>query len=325
MGEQLLVGLGLTLVLTPALIFVSVLLKLYEHPNERRINSTPVPTAGGLGLYVAFFIAAFWYRHPNLPAYLTGATITVLTGLFDDYRGGLSAGRKFLGQIAAVIAFLALSSSSNYLIAAVFMVSVINITNFIDGLDGQATGIILIAAVALFIWTYTFGYSDIAGLLMILTGACLGFLAFNFHPAKIFLGDTGALFLGFTFAALAHDSVLSADMAYNLPLLVLILSVPTLDTFCAIVRRVQKGVPVYQADRQHFHHCLLELGLGQRQVALIAYLMTLTTSTLALFLVRFRNWNLLLVLPVVALVSLYGARRIGMINHLPVKSERRVL
>ena len=209
-------------------------------------------------------------------------------------------------QIAAVIAFLALSSSPNYVIAAIFMVSVINITNFIDGLDGLATGIILIASVALLFWTYTFGFVDIAGLLMILIGGCLGFLAFNFHPATIFLGDTGAMFLGFTFAALANDSVLSADMAFNLPLLVLILAVPTLDTFCAIVRRVQKGVPVYQADCQHFHHCLLELGFGQRQVALIAYMLTLTASTLALFLAKFQSWNLFLVLPVVAVIFLYG-------------------
>ncbi|HHX01548.1 MAG TPA: undecaprenyl/decaprenyl-phosphate alpha-N-acetylglucosaminyl 1-phosphate transferase [Firmicutes bacterium] len=324
MVEQLLVGLGLALIFTPALVFLSVLLKLYEHPNERRINSTPVPTAGGLGLYAAFLITAYWYKHPDLLAYFVGATIIVLTGLIDDYRGGLSAGKKFLGQIAAVIAFLALSSSPNYVIAAIFMVSVINITNFIDGLDGLATGIILIASVALLFWTYTFGFVDIAGLLMILIGGCLGFLAFNFHPAKIFLGDTGAMFLGFTFAALANDSVLSADMAFNLPLLVLILAVPTLDTFCAIVRRVQKGVPVYQADCQHFHHCLLELGFGQRQVALIAYMLTLTASTLALFLAKFQSWNLFLVLPVVAVIFLYGARRIGMIKPFTVKPERRV-
>jgi len=324
MVEQLLVGLGLALIFTPALVFLSVLLKLYEHPNERRINSTPVPTAGGLGLYAAFLITAYWYKHPDLLAYFVGATIIVLTGLIDDYRGGLSAGKKFLGQIAAVIAFLALSSSPNYVIAAIFMVSVINITNFIDGLDGLATGIILIASVALLFWTYTFGFVDIAGLLMILIGGCLGFLAFNFHPATIFLGDTGAMFLGFTFAALANDSVLSADMAFNLPLLVLILAVPTLDTFCAIVRRVQKGVPVYQADCQHFHHCLLELGFGQRQVALIAYMLTLTASTLALFLAKFQSWNLFLVLPVVAVIFLYGARRIGMIKPFTVKPERRV-
>lgn len=325
MVEQLLVGLGLTLIFTPALIFMSALLKLYEYPNERRINSHPVPTAGGLGLYAAFFMTAYWYRYPNLLAYLVGATIIVLIGLADDYRGGLSAGRKFFGQIAAVTAFLALSPSPNYVIAAVFMVSVINITNFIDGLDGLAGGIVVIASAALLLWTHTFGYPEISGLLMILIGTCFGFLAFNFHPAKIFLGDTGAMFIGFIFAALAHDSMLQADMAFNLPLLVLILAVPTFDTFCAIVRRIQKGVPFYQADCQHFHHCLLDMGLSQRQVALIAYMLTLTASTLALFLAKFQNWNLFLVLPVVAAVFLYGARRIGMIKPFAVKSERRVL
>ena len=224
-----------------------------------------------------------------------------------------------------MIAFLVLSSSPNYLISFIWMLSVINIINFIDGLDGLAGGIILIAATALFAWTYSLGFIHTAGLLLILAGSALGFLAFNVHPAKIFLGDTGAMFIGFIFAALANDSVLSENMVFNLPLLVLTLSVPTLDTFCAIVRRLQKGVPIYQADRQHFHHRLLELGLSQRQVALTAYMLTLTASALALILVKLQSWNQFIVLPIVAAICLYGAGRIGMIKPLSLKSERRVL
>ncbi|MFB5065635.1 MAG: MraY family glycosyltransferase [Candidatus Wallacebacter cryptica] len=325
MVEQLLMGLGLVLLFTPAFIFLANLFKTFDHPNERRINSVPIPTAGGLAIYLAFFGSAFMFNGSNLLPYFVGGTIIAVTGLIDDLRDGISAGAKFAGQLAAVISFLALSSSPNYFISALWLLSVINITNFIDGLDGLAGGITLIGSTALFIWTYSLGFDHTAGLLLILVGAVLGFLAFNFHPAKIFLGDTGALFIGFIFAALANDSVISENMMFNLPLLVLILSVPTLDTFCAIVRRVQKGVPFYQADRQHFHHRLLDLGLSQRQVALAAYMLTLTASTLALFLVKLQSWNQFVVLPIVAVIYLYGAGRIGMIKPLSLKSERRVL
>lgn len=325
MVDQLLMGFGLVLLFTPALIFLAILFNKFDHPNERRINTIPIPTAGGVAIYLAFFLTAHFFNNGSLLPYFVGGTIIAVTGLIDDFRDGISAGAKFVGQLAAVIAFLVLSSSPNYLISFIWMLSVINIINFIDGLDGLAGGIILIAATALFAWTYSLGFIHTAGLLLILAGSALGFLAFNFHPAKIFLGDTGAMFIGFIFAALANDSVLSENMVFNLPLLVLTLSVPTLDTFCAIVRRLQKGVPIYQADRQHFHHRLLELGLTQRQVALTAYMLTLTASALALILVKLQSWNQFIVLPIVAAIYLYGAGRIGMIKPLSLKSERRVL
>jgi len=324
MLDLFLMSFGIGVILTPALVFLAIIFRFVDYPNERRINKIPIPTAGGLAIYAAFFLTAYLLKVGDLLAYFVGGTIIVLVGLIDDWRG-LSAGTKFLGQLIAVAAFLWLSSSTNYLIAAIWMLSVINITNFIDGLDGLASGIILIAALALFIWTYAIGFPQIAGLFLIVMGACAGFLAYNFHPAKIFLGDTGAMFLGFIFAALANDSVLVTDIVYNLPLLVLILVLPTLDTFCAIVRRLQKGVPIYQADQQHFHHCLLALGLGQRQVALVAYLLTLTSSGLALFLVKTQSWSQFIVLVIIAVVFMFGASRIGMINPLIVKSERRVL
>ncbi len=324
MLDMFLVALLLVIIFIPIIMVLSMVFRLFDHPNERRINITPMPTAGGLAIYAAFFITAYLYSDLNLVPYLVSGTIIALTGLIDDYRG-LSAGWKFGGQLIAVIIFLILGSSPNYFIAAIWMLSVINITNFIDGLDGLASGIMLIAATALFIWTISLGFTAIAGLLLIFIGTCIGFLAFNFHPAKIFLGDTGAMFLGFLFAALANNSVLSEDMAFTLPLLVLILAVPTLDTFCAIVRRFQKGVPFYEADCQHFHHRLLDLGLKQRQVAIVAYMLTMTSSTLALFLVKFNSWNQYLILPIVAIIFLYGAGRIDMIRPLVVKSERRVL
>ncbi len=324
MLKHLLISMGLTLIFTPILIYITMSFRLFDHPSERRINSYPVPTAGGLAIYFAFFITALFQGAENLVPYFVGGTIIIITGLIDDYRG-LSAGIKFFGQVVAVAAFLWLNPSSNYIISALWMLSVINIINFIDGLDGLAGGIILIASTALFTWIYGTSCQNIGGLLLIFIGANVGFLVFNFNPARIFLGDTGAMLIGFLFAALANNSVLTGDIMFNLPILVLILAVPTIDTFCAIVRRLQQGIPIYKADKQHFHHRLLELGLSQRQVALCGYMLTLVSSATALVLVKNNSWNQFIILPVIAVVLLYGAVKIGMIKPLVVKSQRRVL
>lgn len=323
MLEQFLIGLGFVLIFTPVLILLTELFKLYDHPNQWRINSKPIPTAGGLAIYASFFVAAYILSPVNLLPYFIGGTIVVITGLIDDYYD-LSAGVKFCGQVAAVIAFLLLNPSSNYVITAIWMLSVINIINFIDGLDGLATGVVIIASIALFMWIYELGIGS-SSLILILLGTLIGFLAFNFNPAKIFLGDTGAMFLGFLYAAIASNTVLSGNIFTSLLLLVLILAVPVLDAFCAIVRRLQKGVPVYQKDCQHFHHRLLDLGLSQRQVALCGYMLTIASSVLALYLVKSNGWNIYIILPLFVAVFLFGASKIGMIKPFIVKSQRRVL
>ncbi len=320
----LLPGFVLTLIFTPIMIYLTSTLGIFDYPNQRRINSRPIPTAGGLGIYLAFFITAYFQGIPNLLPYFIGSTIIVLVGLIDDYRG-LSAGIKFLGQSLAVAAFLWLHPGPNYLVLALWMLSVINIINFIDGLDGLAGGIVLISSVALTVWVASAGLHVFVDPLFIFIGANLGFLVFNFNPAKIILGDTGAMLIGFLFAALATNSVLTLNLTFSLPLLVLIFSVPTMDTFCAIVRRLQQGVPIYQADKQHFHHRLLDLGLSQRQVALCGYMLTLASSATAYWLAKCNGWNQLVILPIIGIMFLYGAGKIGMIKPFVVKSQRRVL
>lgn len=323
MIESFLISVVLILILTPVTIFLTTKLKIYDHPNHRRINTVPVPTAGGIGIFAAFFISAQIQGIDNLFPYFIAGIVILITGLIDDYRG-LSAGMKFIGQLGAVILFLTLSSSPNYFISAIWMLGVVNVINFIDGLDGLSTGIILIASIALFAWTTILGLPQ-NGLIVILLGIALGFLAFNFNPAKIFLGDTGAMLLGFLFSGLANHTVLNENIWLNLPLLILILAVPVMDAFCAIVRRLQKGVPVYQADCQHFHHRLLDLGLSQKQVALCGYVLTIASASTALYLVKMSSWNQYFILPVIAGVFLWGASKIGMIKPLVVKSQRRVL
>lgn len=320
---EFIIGCILVVLFTPLLIYATKRLNLFDNPNTRRINLVPVPTAGGLAIFVAFFVAAYFFRVPNLLSYLAGALVITIIGLIDDYRG-LTAGVKFFGQLAAVLLFMLLNPAENSFITAFWMLSAINMLNFIDGLDGLASGITLIAAVTVAVWTYSLGDLIAARMFLILAGTTLGFLLFNFHPAKIFLGDTGAMLLGFLFAALANNSVLQSNISFGLPVLVLILALPVLDTVCAVIRRFQQGVPFYQADKQHFHHRLLDLGLSQKQVALCGYLLTFAAAATALFLVRYDE-NVYVVLTVVAAVFMWGASKIGMVRSLVPKSQREVL
>lgn len=309
--------------LTPLFIFLTKRYGLFDHPNERRINSVPVPTAGGLIIFAVFFTVALLSRTNNLLPYFVGGTVITITGLVDDYRG-LSAGLKFIGQTLAVLLFVWLNPGKASILAVLWMVSVINVTNFIDGLDGLATGIITIASIALFIWAADLGFNSEALLTLILIGASLGFLVYNFNPAKIFLGDTGAMLLGFIFSALATNSVLTSSSPVDYPALIIVLAVPVTDTFCAILRRWQKGVPFYCADKQHFHHRLLHLGLTQRQSVLFAYMLSLASAGTALLIVKY-NINQYLILVSVAIAFLWGATKIGMIQPMVVRSQRRVL
>ena len=319
----MLIGFGLTLLFTPIVRAIAQKIGLVDQPNERRINVVPVPTGGGLAIFLAFFTAAKLMHYPGLLPYATGGIVIALVGLIDDYRG-LNAGFKFIGQVMAVGIFLWLQPSVSGIIIAIWMLSVINVINFIDGLDGLATGVIVIAAFALFSLAYELGLSSISGLVLILVGTSLGFLPFNFNPAKIFLGDTGAMLLGFLFAALTAEGLLQGVSRINLSVPVMILALPVMDTCCAIIRRWQQGVPFYQADKQHFHHRLLDLGLNQWQVALCAYMLCFASAGTALFLARF-NGHQPIILLIVGSVFMWGASKIGLVGPLVMRSHRRVL
>lgn len=310
-------------ILVPLYVRLTKRFGLFDHPNERRINSVPIPTAGGLPIFIAFFIMALIYKVENLLPYFLGASFLTIVGLIDDYRS-LSAGKKFVGQTVAVLLFVWFNPEQVSVLAILWMISVINVTNFIDGLDGLATGIIIIASTTLLIWTLDLGLYSVESLLFILIGTSLGFLVFNFNPAKVFLGDTGAMLLGFLYSALATNSVLTKASAVDYPALVIVLIVPVADTFCAIIRRLQKGVPFYQADQQHFHHRLLQLGLGHKQSVLFAYMLSLAAAGTALLVVKYEI-NQYFILISVAIAFLWGAAKIGMIRPLVVKSQRRVL
>jgi UDP-GlcNAc:undecaprenyl-phosphate GlcNAc-1-phosphate transferase len=290
------------LVLTPLVRAVVLRLGMVDEPDQRRVNVAPVPRAGGIATMAAFVLvglaavavgsATRVVPFPKaldsdaLIALFAGGVAAALIGLIDDYLQ-VRARWQLLGQVGLAVWAVALGievdSIANpfgpgvvrldgwaSLVFTVFwIVGMINSINFIDGLDGLSSGIGLIAAATLgFIsMTVAIGQPIVALFCFILAGALLGFLRWNFHPATVFAGTSGVMFLGFSLALLSI--VGSAKVAVAL----LVLGVPIIDTFWIIVRRVATGRTPFSADRGHIHHRLLDLGLSHTQAVLVIYAM----------------------------------------------------
>lgn len=238
---------------------------------------------------------------------LVGAVLMTLLGALDD-KYSLPAKVKLLGQIAVaiLIAFMGVRmvvafdipfmdtqyhnyplwrEGLGYLFTVLWVVAITNTINLIDGLDGLAAGVSGLAALTfVFISVFMKGTLGFAIIAMALAGVCVGFLRYNFHPAKVFMGDAGSHFLGFTIAALSilQNWKVAAGITFAVP--VLILAVPIFDTAFAILRRLRRGQPIFGADKGHLHHRLLNMGMNQRQVVLSIYLLTALGCILALFL-----------------------------------------
>jgi UDP-GlcNAc:undecaprenyl-phosphate GlcNAc-1-phosphate transferase len=303
----------LAFVLTPLVRRLAQRVDAVDHPHERRVNTAPVPRAGGVAVAVAFFIvvAALLFANtagglwdprenlsrPDILALFLGGAAAVLVGLLDD-RFDLRARWQFGGQLAVALVPVALGitvgaianpfgpgairleSIWGALFVVVWTGGMINSINFIDGLDGLSSGVALIAVVTLGVISVTGPDPEPAlGLVCVtLAGALLGFLRWNFHPASIFIGTSGVMFLGYTLALL---SILgSAKVAVAL----LVLGVPIIDTFYIIVRRLSRGRSPFSADRSHIHHRLLDLGLTHTQTVLLIYAICAGLGTLSLVL-----------------------------------------
>jgi UDP-GlcNAc:undecaprenyl-phosphate GlcNAc-1-phosphate transferase len=301
------------LVVTPLVRRFAVRMRMVDRPGHRRINLRPVPRGGGLAVAMAFLLVALAFSILNeifhfvrTPGVLEGGELIALfgggaaaagLGMLDDYLD-LRARWQFGGQVALAVGAVALGISivsiqnpvgGNMVffpapVAAVltvlWIVGMINSVNFIDGLDGLSSGIGLIAAVTLGTLSLTtqVGQPYIAVLCFVLAGSLAGFLRWNFHPARIFAGTGGTMFLGYTLAVLAILG--SAKVAVAL----LVLGIPIIDTFWIIVRRVVRGRSPFSPDRGHIHHRLLDLGLSHRQTVLVIYAVCIGLGGLSLVL-----------------------------------------
>lgn len=299
------------LLVTPLVTRVIGYLHILDHPDERRTHGAPLPRGGGIAVAIAFLVVGgglvvFGGALPGMPGphgvdsmnllgLFGGGVLAVVLGAIDD-RYDLRARWQFLGQLglAAVavatgitVAFIGDPFGQNNIqfiepigiaFTVVWVVGMINSLNFIDGLDGLSTGIALIAAVTLGLLSLTPQVNQplVAVLCFVLAGGLLGFLRWNFHPAVIFQGSAGVMFMGYVLAVLAILG--SAKVVVAL----LVLAVPIIDTFWVIVRRLSSGRSPFSADRGHIHHRLLDLGLSHRATVLLIYLVCATLGLMSL-------------------------------------------
>lgn len=298
---------------------------LYDIPNDRKIHAEPIPRLGGVSIWFSciftmlLLIAAFWrYPHGNaLSGISAGGTIIFLTGLFDDIYNLSPKVKLFFQVVAACVAYIfgvqVLALQLPFVgdpvqlgilslpITVFWIVAICNAINFIDGVDGLAGGVTALSALTLGVVAFYTNQPIAALVAASLVGSMLGFLVYNFHPAKIFMGDSGALFAGFVLASLSITGVLKT-FTVTLLLPVLILSVPLLDITYAVCRRLMKGKSPFIADGEHIHHKLLKAGISQNRTIVIFYLVCIASGAIAASLVDATITYLLLLVLLVSIM-----------------------
>ena len=294
-----LVAFLLAVLLTPVVSQAAWRAGIVDTPTEeRRLHARPTPLLGGLAIFAAIAIpAAALGNDHGFWGIIAGAALMAMLGALDDIHP-LHPAVKLCGMlaIASIPAFLGITIDHvtlpflgvfdlgwwQYPVTIIWIVAIANIVNFIDGMDGLAAGFCGIAALTFAVLAASLGREDAAAICAIVAGATLGFLRYNFHPATIFMGDAGALMLGYLLAAMAIQGVLKTAAAVSLVLPLVILALPILDTSFVILKRLKYRQPIYQADRWHFHHRFANIGFSQRRTALTLYAWCIVLSGFAL-------------------------------------------
>jgi UDP-GlcNAc:undecaprenyl-phosphate GlcNAc-1-phosphate transferase len=310
-------ALGIVLLLTPAIGQMARRIGAVDAPEARRLNELPVPRLGGLALFVGILLPALAFLDMNREArgLLLGAAIATTVGAIDDFRG-LAWWQKLGGQVTAAAvpaAFGIYVDRFNFPLLAdpyielptwlgvgatiVWVVALMNMVNFLDGMDGLAAGVCGIAGFTFAVIALSLGKPTAAVFSAIVAGACFGFLRHNFFPARIFMGDSGALLLGYALATIAIQGLLKTASTVVLFFPLVKLAIPILDTTFVLARRIKHGQKLYAADQSHLHFRFLRRGFSQRRAALTMYAwcVTLAGAALATRFVPFREggeWHL---------------------------------
>ncbi len=333
------IALGMALILTPAVIAFARQTGALDKPDARKVHVRPIPRIGGIGIYAAFMasILVQLIFADVTPEFMTsliglmiGGTIIVAIGIIDDYCD-LPAKVKLLGQIFAaavlVISFdvridVITDPFGDYIYleflaipATIFwVVGLTNTVNLIDGLDGLAAGVSSIAAVTIFLVAMEEGIPFVAMVTAALAGAAVGFLYYNFNPARIFMGDTGSMFLGFMLAGISVVGAVKSAATIALIVPILALGLPILDTTFAIVRRARNHRPIFKPDKGHLHHRLLAHGFTQKQAVLLMYVVSALFGLCAIALTAVSTQAAALIILIVAAAVLVGARKLGILQ-----------
>ena len=275
--------------------------------DERRMHHKPIPRLGGLAIFAGFMASILLFvdirLNPQMQSILLGAVIIVELGVVDDIMA-LPAKLKFVVQIVAAlipalngVSIQALSNPNifspnaywvlNWLsvpITVLWIVGITNAVNLIDGLDGLAVGVSTISCVTILVVALLVSEPNVALIVAALAGACIGFMPYNLNPARIFMGDTGSLLLGYVLATVSVLGLFKFYAIVTFVVPVLALAVPLSDTLFAFCRRILHGQSPFHAARGHFHHKLMDLGLNQKQAVAILYAISATLGLAAVVL-----------------------------------------
>lgn len=298
-------GLAVSLALTPLVRGLAVRLGVVDQPGARRVHRSPVPLLGGIAVWAGFALPVLVLCDLRQPVVglLVGGSVVLLVGIVDDVVS-LKPWQKLLGQVGAAAILVAFGGRIEFLtnpfggmiylshlaipLTILWVVALTNIVNFVDGIDGLAAGISAITCLTVFAVAVLNNQPYVAPLALILAGSAIGFLRYNLHPASIFMGDAGAMFLGYTIAGISVIGAVKGATTLALAIPAAALGLPIVDTALVILERISQGTPFYAADNSHLHHCLLNMGLDQRQAAAYMYRISIVLALGAVVLSRSR-------------------------------------
>lgn len=324
---------------TPILIKIGLKFGFVDQVNQRKIHRGAIPRIGGIGISLGtllpIFLLCFFFHTGiilnttnNIVLYFVGGLAISLLGLFDDING-INAKIKLLFQ--TVIAFLATQYGAlvetlpmpwgrlelgifSYVITIFWIIGIINAFNLIDGMDGLSSGITLFSSLTLAVLAIVNGYLPTALVALALAGAVTGFLIYNFNPARIFMGDSGSMFIGYILAILSLRSQSKAHAVVSILVPIIAMGVPILDTTLAFMRRMMRHQSIFAADKQHIHHFLLSLGFNQRKTVLILYSISILFTVLSLLMIFNKNIDTFLIVLVFAIIIFVIITKLGYIE-----------
>ncbi|MBM7645049.1 UDP-GlcNAc:undecaprenyl-phosphate GlcNAc-1-phosphate transferase [Scopulibacillus daqui] len=307
------ISLIVTIMATPIVKRVAIRFNFVDNPNDRKIHKQAMPYLGGIAIAIGFFAGYIFLKpiSPVLPAFILGAILILITGAIDD-KWSISPKYKLLAQL--IVAIIVVSSGVSidfitfpilghidfgwwsYPITIFWIVGMMNAINLIDGLDGLACGVSAIALSSMLVMAIINAQLLAISLSVILLGSMLGFLFFNSHPASIFMGDTGSLFIGYTLSIISIIGLFKSITIFSLILPIIILAVPILDTSLAIIRRLLSGQKISSPDRSHLHHRLIDFGFSHRTTVYIIYTISFLFGLAAIIFTKSIIWGSLLIL-----------------------------
>jgi UDP-GlcNAc:undecaprenyl-phosphate GlcNAc-1-phosphate transferase len=321
------------LLVTPFVIKLAFKIGAVDKPNARKVHQRIIPRLGGLaifiGVIVGYFVSGLYQE--RMTTIVVGAIIIVVVGILDDMYE-LSPKLKLLGQVAAAVLIVKSGLTIeilnipfmddyfelgilSYPLTVIWIVGITNAINLIDGLDGLSAGISSIALATIAFMALQENTLLIFTLAIVIIASTIGFLFYNFHPAKIFMGDTGALFLGYCISVLSLLGLYKSVTLFSFIVPIIILGVPIFDTTFAIIRRIVNKKPISAPDKSHLHHRLLALGFSHRKTVLLIYTFGIFFSLNAIVFSSSTLWASILILFVLIFIGEIIAELIGLVHE----------